>query len=736
MSSFRAPPRKGENFELAADLNSEYRDKRKDAIKRVIANMTVGKDVSGLFPDVLKNMQTEDLEQKKLVYLYLMNYAKTQPELVILAVNTFVKDTDDPNPLVRALAIRTMGCLRAEKIIDYLCDPLQKCLKDDNPYVRKTAALCVAKLYDLKPELVIENGFLEQLREMISDSNPMVVANTVAALSDIHVAAVAAGVPRDQFGITTEVVNKLLVALNECSEWGRVAILNALSRYEAEDSGESEHICERVVPQFQHANASVVLSAIKVVMIHMRGINSENVTKTLIRKMAPPLVTLLSNPPEVQWVALRNINLLLQKRSDILSNEMRVFFCKYNDPLYVKVEKLDIMVRLATDKNVDPLLSELKEYAQEVDVDFVRRSIKAIGQTAVKIDEAAERCVNVLLELIGSRVSYVVQEAVVVMKDIFRKYPSTYEGVIPTLCANLDELDEPEAKAALIWIIGEYAKKIDNADELLGIFVDTFTEESYPVQLQTLTAVVKLYLQKPESSQGLVQKVLNTATKDCDSPDVRDRAYIYWRLLSTDPGAAKAVVLAIRPPITIPRTTVSAALLDELLGEIPLLASVYHKPAETFVGRGRIGADAVPKKELADERLAAQKALQTVAAGQQAENLLDFSEDTANDGQPSGLAATTVLTSTPAAANLLAGTSSNPLDDLVSIFGSANLGASPAPPANTNPLGGFGFGASPALMGASPVTPSVLQPATPVVPPQPQAPAQPTQPQDDLLGLF
>lgn len=103
-----------------------------------------------------------------------MNYAKTQPELVILAVNTFVKDTDDPNPLVRALAIRTMGVLRAEKIIDYLCDPLQKCLRDENPYVRKTAALCVAKLYDLKPELVIDNGFLEQLHEMIGDSNPMV----------------------------------------------------------------------------------------------------------------------------------------------------------------------------------------------------------------------------------------------------------------------------------------------------------------------------------------------------------------------------------------------------------------------------------------------------------------------------------------------------------------------------------------------------------------------------------
>lgn len=99
----------------------------------------------------------------------------------------------------------------------------------------------------------------------------------------------------------------------------------------------------------------------QVIMIHMRNVTSENLNKQMIRKMAPPLVTLLSNPPEVQWVALRNVNLLLQKRPDLLQNEMRVFFCKYNDPLYVKVEKLDIMVRLAGEGNVDALLSELKE---------------------------------------------------------------------------------------------------------------------------------------------------------------------------------------------------------------------------------------------------------------------------------------------------------------------------------------------------------------------------------------
>ena len=74
-------------------------------------------------------MQTDNLELKKLVYLYLMNYAKSQPDLAILAVNTFSKDCEDPNPLIRALAVRTMGCIRVDKITEYLCEPLRKCLK-------------------------------------------------------------------------------------------------------------------------------------------------------------------------------------------------------------------------------------------------------------------------------------------------------------------------------------------------------------------------------------------------------------------------------------------------------------------------------------------------------------------------------------------------------------------------------------------------------------------------------
>lgn len=53
--------------------------------------MTNGKDVSSLFMDVLKNITTNSLQLKKLIYLYVMSYAKVHPDLAILGVNTFRK---------------------------------------------------------------------------------------------------------------------------------------------------------------------------------------------------------------------------------------------------------------------------------------------------------------------------------------------------------------------------------------------------------------------------------------------------------------------------------------------------------------------------------------------------------------------------------------------------------------------------------------------------------------------
>mmetsp|Transcript_9414 Transcript_9414/g.27659 ORF Transcript_9414/g.27659 Transcript_9414/m.27659 type:complete len:889 (-) Transcript_9414:293-2959(-) len=579
-SRFFSTSKKGETHELRQELNSQNREKKVDAVKKVIANLTVGKDMSKLFTDVVNCIQTNNIELKKLVYLYLINYAKSQPDLALLAVNTFVRDAADANPLIRALAIRTMGCIRVERITEYLLEPLTRALRDEDPYVRKTAAICVAKLYDISPELVQDRGFVDQLRELISDSNPTVVANSVAALTEI-----AESADTDVMLVTPTVLQKLLAALNECTEWGQVFILDSLAKYEPQSSREAESIVERVTPRLQHANSAVVMSAVKVILSYMDHVTNNEAIRMLGRKLAPPLVTLINSEPEVQYVALRNINLIVQKRPKILEHEIKVFFCKYNDPIYVKLEKLEIMIRLVNQTNIDQVLLEFKEYATEVDVDFVRRSVRAIGRCAIKLERAAQRCISVLLELIETGVNYVVQEAIIVIKDIFRRYPNRYEQIIATLCENLETLDEPEAKASMVWIIGEYAERIDNADELMETFLETFDEETAAVQLQLLTATVKLFLKNPEETQELVQRVLTMATEESDNPDLRDRGFIYWRLLSTNPDAARAVVLAEKPTIADDTFTLEPGLLDEMITELATLSSVYHKPPEAFVVR-------------------------------------------------------------------------------------------------------------------------------------------------------
>ncbi|CED84504.1 vesicle-mediated transport-related protein [Phaffia rhodozyma] len=572
-------------LQQSGDSGSTKKDKawlkRKIVLKKVVANMTMGNDMSPLFPDVIQSMPIQVLEIKKMVYLFLINYGRFKPDDTSAAIPCFLADCEDRNPLIRALALRTMTSIPLPAMVSAVIDPLRHGLKDADPYVRKTAALSVAKLYSTpigRQALDRSPAFISSLRDLLADSNPTVVANAVASLVEISERS-------DEIALrlNVTVAGKLVAALGECSEWGQIYILDSLLAYTPTNSLDAETLAERISVRLQHANSAVVLTTIKIMLYLMNYMDDKDTIRSLEKKMGPPLVTLLSSGPEVQYVALRNILLIIQRRPGILQNEVKVFFCKYNDPIYVKLAKLEIMYRLAREQNAHEVLEELKEYASEVDVDFVRKAVRSIGRLAIKIPSAADKCISGLLLLIETKISYVTQEAVVVIKDIFRRYPNQYESIIGTLCENLDVLDEPEAKAAMIWIVGQYADRIENSDELLEDWVFTFVEEPAEVQLALLTATVKLFIRRPVAGQELLPKVLKLATEEAENPDLRDRGFFYWRLLSTDPTGARDIVLAEKPPISTETDRMDRGLLDQLLMHTGTLSSIYHKSPQTFI---------------------------------------------------------------------------------------------------------------------------------------------------------
>ncbi|PVU92367.1 hypothetical protein BB561_003879 [Smittium simulii] len=582
--------KKGENFELRTELNSEYRERRKEAVRRVIANMTIGKDVSGLFTDVLKNMQTDDLEIKKLIYLYLMSYAKVKPDLVILAVNTFVKDSEDKNPLLRALAIRTMGCLQVVEILDYIIDPLRRCLYDKDAYVRKTSAVCTAKVYELSEEAAIEYGLIDAVKSMVADKNTLVVANAVASLREMNEIAKNRNNSDLVWILDETTVTHMLSIINECFEWGQIAILEALVDYTPSSEKSAIYICKSVFPRLQHANCSVVLTSIRLLLTYQKFITNSEILEQVNKKIVPSLISLLSSAPEIQYAVLRSISLVLQQHPNLLSKQIRMFFLKYNDPEYIKFEKIELLVHLCDETSLEALLSELSEYSKEIDPSVSRRSIRAIERIAMRFKDHAERCLDAIIDLIALKNVETIQESAISVSRLSRSFQDLANGkisssIIPTLCENYTLLEsDPNAKASLITMAGECANVSPQiVFDLFSELEPQFLNEEESVQLAIVHASVIFFLRNPELSQTLVLRIIEKATEKCPNMDVRDVACMYWRLLSGDPNSAKQVVLSQKPRILTDSAKLSNTLLADFMNHLGCVSSILQLPPSKFL---------------------------------------------------------------------------------------------------------------------------------------------------------
>lgn len=255
-----------------------------------------------------------------------------------------------------------------------------------------------------------------------------------------------------------------------------------------------------------------------------------------------------------------------------------------------------------------------------------------------------------------------------------------------------------------------------------------------------------------------MQKVLQSATSENDNPDIRDRAYVYWRLLSGDLDVAKNIVLTQKPTISTTMTSLPPALLEQLLTELSTLASVYHKPPESFVGKGRYGTDEIQRAAIQEQRQnAAENPIAASAGrapgsstngapgGQQqnnVENLLDIDFDGAAPASQEQQSAsnTPSRTASPAVGN-----SSGGMADMMSMFDAPPPQSSSTPaqaPQQSSSSGmndlmngfdGMNFGGSSQQSGEP--LPAAMQLQN-----QPggaqQAPQGQKKDSDDLLGLF
>ena len=567
--------------ELIRELESMKINRQKEAMKEIIAGMTIGKDVCSLFPHVVNCMRTSDVELKKLIYLYIINFAKAKPSESILAVNSFLMDAQNKDsPMIRALSIRTMGCIRVEEIVTYLCETLKSGLSDEDSYVQKTSCICVAKLFCTCPQLVKDNGLIDRLIEMLNSGNSIVLSSAIVALSEISLLS-----GNSYLNIDSKLLKRILIALNEANEWGQIYILDALITCNNKKKTKyAEMIIDATVPLFSHINPAVIMSAVKVVLKYLDNVEDEQKVQNYSKKISMCLVSLMDSVPEMKYLLLRAMHCIIQKRHYLLDKDYKAFYVKAYEPIYVKFEKLDILYELTDNKNFEMILNEFKSYSMlEYDINLVKRAIKYIGNIGFRFEKSMNLCVDCISQILNYNQDFTIDQSVIVMRDLLRKYHGKEKPLELLIKINEDLIDKirlPESKAAILYILGEYCSHIEKSTELIECFYNDFSDESEQVKLQILNACIKNFLTKPDDkkAEDLVTAVLQKGAEETVNADVRDRSYFYWRLLENDPDIAKEMILAEKPSFNhIEETPIDQELCDDILENITNVSCIYHK---------------------------------------------------------------------------------------------------------------------------------------------------------------
>uniref|UniRef100_A0A8B9KL16 AP-3 complex subunit beta n=1 Tax=Astyanax mexicanus TaxID=7994 RepID=A0A8B9KL16_ASTMX len=535
--------------DLKEMLDSNKDSLKLEAMKRIVAMIARGKNASDLFPAVVKNVACKNIE--------------------------------DPNQLIRASALRVLSSIRVTIIVPIMMLAIKEAASDMSPYVRKTAAHAIPKLYSLDPEQ--KDQLIEVIEKLLADKTTLVAGSVVMAFEEVC---------PERIDLIHKNYRKLCNLLIDVEEWGQVVIINMLTRYartqflnpnineslleeggekafygsDDEDDDDEEKKAEAAAlakrkpyvmdpdhrlllrntkPLLQSRNAAVVM-AVAQLYFHLAP-------KAEVGVIAKALVRLMRSHSEVQYVVLQNVATMTIKRRGMFEPYLKSFYIRSTDPTQIKILKLEVLTNLANETNISTILREFQTYIKSMDKDFVAATIQAIGRCATNIGEVRDTCLNGLVQLLSNRDELVVAESVVVIKKLLQMQPEQHSDIIKHMAKLTDNIQVPMARASILWLIGEYCEHVPKiAPDVLRKMAKSFTNEEDIVKLQILNLAAKLYLTNSKQTKLLTQYVLNLAKYD-QNYDIRDRArFIRQLIVPTDKSGAlskyaKKLFLALKP---------------------------------------------------------------------------------------------------------------------------------------------------------------------------------------------
>ncbi len=551
-----------------------------ELLKKIIMYMTLGVDVSILFTDMCLISQYPDLLSKKMIYLYLGNYAEAKPKLALLAINTFLKELSNKDPKIRGLALRSLCSLKNQ--FPQTKDHIKDMLEDDDQYVQQIAVYGCLKVHYFDPNFIEDYKLNDIFYKMLKSPQPMIVISVINVLNEIFVAE--GGMP-----ITSKIIIYLLNRLKEFNDYGKGVIVQLAMRYTPKNDEEKIKIMNVLDYKFRSTNSDLVISIIKLFLKYNK--DNSDIFEEVLNRIKDCLLTLLVSAGDESKFNLLNhfYEVIKVGGAKYFEEDYKRFFCEGEDKHYIQEIKLKILKNLVTEASFDDIFNELSEYINGNSIPLAKESVLIIGELG-KIHRARIRAIILLfMNVLEMKKSFLYDNIVMALKKIYstgafveskeqNKFYENFESFI-------DNCETENGKIAVIWLLARFCENIKNSSYMINRYVKELQEnsENYSeeFQLQLINSTVYIFLKKPKETLPVLSGLFsNIFRNEGQNPLIISKCKLYYQLMEKNiKNFEKFFVNFFEKTSFI---QIDQADDHKSFDFMNTFSIIYHKPAESF----------------------------------------------------------------------------------------------------------------------------------------------------------
>ncbi|GEQ68142.1 hypothetical protein JCM33374_g1809 [Metschnikowia sp. JCM 33374] len=435
--------------EISKLLSSRLDREILNGMKCVIALISSGEDGTVYFADVVKNVTSTNPRVRALVMIYVEKYAESEPDTALLSINSVQKLLNDKTPNVRSASIRTLGGIRIPEIASLVLLCIKRTTTDRQPEVRSNTALAISSAFSI--EGVEKHQLLAQLTTLLSDPSPLVVGTSVKVFVKLKPHLIKLSRAKAWAPIHSN-YRRYVRMLKDLDDWSRCVLTDLLVEY-----------CRKFVPR--------------------------------------PTLTLadgsVTDFPE-------DFNSFPDEYQCRMDSDLESFLNGVSVAAYSS-SNLVVLSTIFSEEKASLIIKELQFNATSYRREIAQSAVRAIGFCCQKSPNWTDRILRwCLLEMENNSGSLILADLLKVIRFLLQqKHASSLsnEQVIKTvyrlslMLQNSHVQYNEEAKASIIWTIGEFTELTKNiiGPDVLRQSLKTYAEEPEKVRYELLFLAAKSY---------------------------------------------------------------------------------------------------------------------------------------------------------------------------------------------------------------------------------------------------